>query len=266
MRTLKHLSGLFLFLLVFFSSCSTVAVTGRRQLHLVSDEEVMSLSNQSFSDYMKTAKPSTNAANTAMVVRVGRNIASAVETYLKANGRADDVKQFAWEFHLVQDATPNAFCMPGGKIVVNEGILPYTKDENGLAVVLGHEVAHAVAKHSSERLSQQLLLNYGGTALGVLMSNKSELAQSVAQQVYGLGSQVGVVLPYSRLNENEADHMGLIFTAMAGYDPRAAIPFWQRMAQAGGGTPEFLSTHPSDATRVRKLEELMPEALKYYKK
>ncbi|NDV58681.1 M48 family metallopeptidase [Bacteroides sp. 519] len=265
MKTLKHLSGLILFV-VAISSCSTVAVTGRRQLSLVSDEEVMSLSNQSFTDYMKTAKASTNAANTAMVVRVGRNIASAVETYLKENGRASAVDQFAWEFHLVQDATPNAFCMPGGKIVVNEGILPYTKDESGLAVVLGHEVAHAVAKHSSERISQQMLLSYGGTALGVLLQNKSELTQTLAQQVYGLGSQVGVVLPYSRLNENEADHMGLVFTAMAGYDPQAAIPFWQRMQAAGSKTPEFLSTHPSDATRIKKLQELMPEALKYYKK
>lgn len=264
MKTVKHLSGLFVILLLL-SGCSTVALTGRKQLHLVSDEEVLSLSKQSFNDYMKTAKPSTNAANTAMVVRVGRNIANAVETYLKQNGRASDVKEFAWEFHLVQDATPNAFCMPGGKIVVNEGILPYTKDESGLAVVLGHEVAHAVAKHSSERLSQQLLVNYGGAALGILMDNKSELAQSVAQQVYGLGSQYGVMLPYSRLNETEADQMGLIFTAMAGYDPRAAIPFWQRMQTSSAKVPEFLSTHPSDATRIKKLEELMPQALQYYK-
>ncbi|MDL2305201.1 M48 family metallopeptidase [Bacteroides sp. OttesenSCG-928-D19] len=262
---MKQLSYL-LFVVILMNSCSTVALTGRKQLNLVSSEEVMSLSKQSFTDYMKTAKASTNATNTAMVVRVGKNIANAVETYLKANGRADDVKQFAWEFHLVQDATPNAFCMPGGKIVVNEGILPYTKDENGLAVVLGHEVAHAVANHSSERISQQLLINYGGVALGALLQNKSELTQNIASQVYGLGSQVGVVLPYSRLNENEADHMGLVFTAMAGYDPRSAIPFWQRMQQAGASTPEFLSTHPSDATRIKKLNELMPQALQYYKK
>jgi Putative Zn-dependent protease, contains TPR repeats len=265
MQTIKNLCGL-LVLVLLVNSCSTVAVTGRRQLNLVSDEEVMSLSNQSFADYMKTAEPSADAPNTTILVRVGRNIANAVEKYLRDNGREEESKEFAWEFYLVQDPTPNAFCMPGGKIVVNEGILPYTKDENGLAVVLGHEVAHAVAKHSSERLSQQLLVNYGGQALGSLMSSKSTAVQSIALRVYGVGSQVGLMLPYSRLNENEADHMGLIFTAMAGYDPREAISFWQRMAQAGGGTPEFLSTHPSDATRTKKLEQLMPEALRFYKK
>ncbi|MCD7898438.1 MAG: M48 family metallopeptidase [Bacteroides sp.] len=258
--------ALLLTFLIGFSACSTVAVTGRKQLHLVSDEEVLSLSNQSFTDYMKEAKPSTNQANTAMVVRVGKNIASAVETYLRQNGRADDAKEFAWEFHLVQDKEANAFCMPGGKIVVNEGILPYTQNEEGLAIVLGHEVAHAVAKHSAERLSQQMLVNYGGTALGMLMQNRSTTAQNLAMQVYGLGANVGVMLPYSRLNENEADHMGLIFAAMAGYNPEAAIPFWQRMSAGGSNVPEFLSTHPSDQTRIRKLQEIMPEALKYYKK
>lgn len=263
---MKRYLWTFAILALTLSSCNTVALTGRRQLNLVSDQEVLSLSKQSFADYMKEAKPSTNKTNTAMVVRVGKNIAAAVEAYLKENGRAQDVAEFAWEFHLVQNAEPNAFCMPGGKIVVNEGILPYTKDEAGLAVVLGHEVAHAVAKHSSERMSQQLLVNYGGAALGILMQNKSATTQSLAMQVYGLGAQYGVMMPYSRLNENEADHMGLIFTAMAGYDPRAAVPFWQRMSAGGTSVPEFLSTHPSDATRIQKLNELMPTALKYYSK
>lgn len=247
------------------AGCSTVALTGRRQLHLVSDEEVMSLSRQSFNEYMKTARPSANALNTAMVVRVGTRIANAVEEYLRSNGRADDIQQFAWEFHLVQDATPNAFCMPGGKIVVNEGILPYTQTENGLAIVLGHEVAHAVAKHSAERISQQMLVNYGGAALGVVLQDRSELTQTIAQQVYGLGSQVGIILPYSRLNESEADRMGLVFAAMAGYNPQEAIPFWQRMSANSAHVPEFLSTHPSDNSRIRRLQELMPEAMKYYK-
>lgn len=260
------LATLLLVALLAINGCSTVALTGRKQLHLVSDEEVLSLSNQSFTEYMTTAKPSANATETAMVVRVGKRIAAAVEEYLRTHERAEDVKEFAWEFHLVQDGQPNAFCMPGGKIVVNEGILPYTQTEEGLAIVLGHEVAHAVAKHSAERLSQQMLMNYGGVGLGLLLQNKSEQTQTLAQTVYGLGSQVGVMLPYSRLNESEADHMGLVFAAMAGYNPEAAIPFWQRMSAQGGGTPEFLSTHPSDNTRIKRLQGYMPEALEYYKK
>ncbi len=257
-----------LIVLLFITSCGTVPVTGRRQLLLVSDQEVLSLSNQSFQDYMKDAKPSTNRQNTEMVIKVGRRIANATETYLRSVGRSEDIKDFNWEFHLVQDPTANAFCMPGGKIVVNEGILPYTKDEAGLAIVLGHEVAHAVAKHSNERISQQLLLNAGGTALGVLLNNQTQATQEIAQTVYGLGTNVGVTLPHSRSNESEADHLGLIFAAMAGYDPNAAIGFWQRMAQANSGqaTPAFLSTHPSDTKRINDLQKLIPEAMQYYKR
>ncbi|MCC8188479.1 MAG: M48 family metallopeptidase [Bacteroides sp.] len=252
-------------IVILLNSCSTVAITGRKQLMLVSDAEVLSLSNQSFSEYMKTAKPSTDARNTAMVERVGRRIADAVETYLREHGRAADVAQFSWEFHLVQDPTPNAFCMPGGKIVVNEGILPYTQNEDGLAIVLGHEVAHAVAKHSAERISQQLLLSYGGGVLGAALHTKSSVTQNLAQEVYGLGAQYGVMLPYSRSNESEADRLGLIFAAMAGYNPQAAVAFWQRMAQNSQKVPEFTSTHPSDATRISHIEKLLPEAMKYYK-
>ena len=254
------------FLLVLFAGCSSVALTGRKQLLLVSDSEVMSLSNSSFRDYMKTAKPSANAANTEMVVRVGKKIAGAVETYLRNNGMADEVRNFAWEFHLVQDPEPNAFCMPGGKIVVNEGILPYTRTEEGLAIVLGHEVGHAVAKHSAERLSQQMVASYGGQILGGLLSNQSAVTQTLAQQVYGLGAQYGVMLPYSRKNESEADHLGLVFAAMAGYNPQEAVAFWQRMSSSGSQkVPEFMSTHPSDASRISNIRKLMPEAMKYYK-
>lgn len=253
------------FILLLLAGCSSVALTGRKQLLLVSDSEVMSLSNSSFQDYMKTAKPSTNAANTAMVVRVGRRIANAVETYLRNNGMANEIKNFAWEFHLVQDPEPNAFCMPGGKIVVNEGILPYTQTEEGLAIVLGHEVGHAVAKHSAERLSQQMVASYGGQLLSGVLSNKSAATQNLAQQIYGLGAQYGVMLPYSRRNESEADHLGLVFAAMAGYNPQAAIPFWQRMASGGSKkVPEFMSTHPSDASRISNIRKLLPEAMKYY--
>lgn len=253
-------------LLLAAAACTSVAITGRKQLLLVSDSEVLSLSQQNYSDYMRTAKLSTNATQTQLVRTVGQRIAAAVERYLQQNGQGDEVKNYAWEFNLVQDATPNAFCMPGGKIVVYDGILPYTRDANGLAIVLGHEVAHAVARHSAEQLSRQLLLNYGGQALSKVMAQQSTTSQVLAQQVFGLGAQYGVTLPYSRQNESEADRIGLIFAAMAGYNPEAAIPFWERMAAAGGSsTPEFMSTHPSDEKRIKNLRKLMPEALRYYR-
>jgi predicted Zn-dependent protease len=216
---------------------------------------------------MKTAKVSTNKTKTDMVVRVGKKIAVATETYLKANGMEAMLDGFAWEFNLVQSEDVNAFCMPGGKIVVYEGILPVISSDEELGVVLGHEVAHAVAKHANERMSQQVLAQMGEAAVGVAVSNRSSTVQAVAGTVYGLGAQYGVMLPFSRKHEYEADHMGLIFMAMAGYNPRSSITFWQKMAQAGGSSvPEFMSTHPSDANRIAELEKYMPEALQYYKK
>lgn len=261
---------LLLAVVAVLASCgttSTVPVTGRKQNILVSDEQVLSLSNKEYTNYMSTAKKSTNAANTEMVKRVGQRLATAVESYLKANGLEKEVKNYSWEFNLVQDQSANAFCMPGGKIVVYEGLLPITQNEASLAIVLGHEIAHAVAKHSAEQMSKQMKAQYGQQILGGVLSaaGVSSGTTSIAQSVFGLGSKFRT-LHYSRQNESEADYMGLVFAAMAGYDPRVAVSFWQRMASSSqSSTPAFLSDHPSDAQRIADIQKEMPEALKYYK-
>mgnify|MGYP001026308391 CR=1 FL=1 len=246
---------------------STVPITGRKQNLLVSDEQVLSLSNQQYQEYMKSARPSVNAANTAMVKRVGQKLAQAVVSYLQNNGMAGDVSQYQWEFNLVQDQNVNAFCMPGGKIVVYEGLLPVTQTEGALAIVLGHEIAHAVARHSAERLSNQVKQQYGSQILGTVLSGAgaSSNVQQIGSTVFGLGSSIGAAA-YSRSQESEADHLGLIFAAMAGYDPQAAVPFWQRMASAsGGGGSSLFSDHPSDAKRIANIQGWMPEAMTYYR-
>lgn len=252
-----------LILISFLFGCSSVPITGRKQLSLVSDSQVLSLSLQQYSEYINTAKKSTDKTKTAMVTRVGQNIANAVISYMKANNAESLLDGYAWEFNLIDDNQVNAFCMPGGKIVVYTGILPYTQDEAGLAVVMGHEVAHAIAKHSNERMSQQVLAQYGSTAVDMILDDKPQ-AKAIGQAVYGLGAQYGVMLPFSRKQELEADHLGLIFMAMAGYNPEVAPAFWQRMSQQGSSTPEFMSTHPSDNTRITKIQGLLPEVMKYY--
>lgn len=261
----KYFLILFIAMSLLFSSCGSVPVTGRKQLNLVSNQEVLSLSLQQYQQFIKSAPISTDKKNTALVQKVGRNIANAVETYLKNNGYADELASYAWEFNLVKSADVNAFCMPGGKIVVYEGILPYTQDETGLAVVLGHEVAHAVAKHANERMSQQMMTEYGTAAIGTALGGTSTGVQQAAAAAIGLGSQYGILLPYSRKQELEADKLGLIFMAMAGYNPSQAAAFWTRMSQQGSSTPEFMSTHPSDNTRIQQIEKDLPEAMKYYK-
>lgn len=261
----KYFPILFIAMSLLFSSCGSVPVTGRKQLNLVSNQEVLSLSLQQYQQFIKSAPISTDKKNTALVQKVGRNIANAVETYLKNNGYADELASYAWEFNLVKSADVNAFCMPGGKIVVYEGILAYTQDETGLAVVLGHEVAHAVAKHANERMSQQMMTEYGTAAIGTALGGTSTGVQQAAAAAIGLGSQYGILLPYSRKQELEADKLGLIFMAMAGYNPSQAAAFWTRMSQQGSSTPEFMSTHPSDNTRIQQIEKDLPEAMKYYK-
>ena len=256
-------------LVAVLASCgtsSTVPITGRKQNILVSDEQVLSLSNQQYQEYMKTAKASTNATNTAMVKRVGQNIANAVVSYLQQNGLAAEVSNYKWEFNLVQDKSVNAFCMPGGKIVVYEGLLPVTQDESSLAIVVGHEVAHAVAKHSAERLSNELRKQYGSQILGAVLqgAGASTNLQSISSTVFGIGTTLGGAA-YSRSQESEADRLGLIFAAMAGYDPNVAVNFWQRMASATGNNYSILSDHPSDQSRIKNIHGWLPEALQYYK-
>lgn len=261
---MKKLTGLLFCALLLFNSCGSVPVTGRKQMLLVSDSEVLASSLTQYSDYMKTAAPSTNTKGKAMVTRVGQKIAAATEAYLKSNGLANEVQNFAWEFNLVKDEQVNAFCMPGGKIVVYEGLLKLVTSDDELAVVIGHEVAHAVAKHSNERISQQLLTQYGAQILGKALSEKSASIQQIGNTVYGLGAQYGVTLPFSRKHESEADYMGLIFMTMAGYNPNTAITFWQKMSANGStNVPEFMSTHPSDATRISDIKKYLPELEKY---
>ena len=254
-------------LVVSCGTTSTVPLSGRQQRLMVTDGEVLSLSTQQYQEFMKTAKTSTNATNTAMVKRVGQKLANAVTNFLQNNGMAADVQNFAWEFNLVQDASVNAWCMPGGKIVVYEGLLPVTQDEASLAIVLGHEIAHAVARHSAEQLStqmrQQSIMQIGTAVAGAL--GMGEKTQSIVQTAAALNFNFGN-LKYSRDHESEADYMGLIFAAMAGYDPQVAISFWQRMAASSTNQQaEFLSDHPSDETRIKNIQQWMPEALKYYK-
>ena len=254
-------------LLVSCGTTSTVPITGRKQNLMVSDGEMLSLSTQQYQEFMKTAKLSTDATKTAMVKRVGQNLANAVVSYLNANGMQNDVQNYKWQFNLVADKQANAWCMPGGLIVVYEGLLPITQDEASLAIVLGHEIAHAVARHSAEQMSQQIKQQYGVQGLSALASvlgvgsNTISMGQAMASAGINLFN-----LKYSRNHESEADYMGLIFAAMAGYNPESAVTFWQRMSAAStNNTSEFLSDHPSDATRIKNIQGWLPEAKKYYK-
>lgn len=257
----------FLLLAIALTSCSKVLLTGRKQLLLVSDSEMLSSSLVSYKQFIDSVPASKDKANTALVKKVGAKMSAVVEAYLKANGMEAEIANFAWEFNLVKDTSVNAFCMPGGKVVVFEGILPVTKTEVGMAVVMGHEIAHAVAKHSNERASQQMVAQYGSAITDALLAGKSAATRSTISTIYGIGSQYGVMLPYSRKQELEADRLGLIFLAMAGYDPHESITFWERMSASSANAPmEFMSTHPSDANRIAQLKKILPEALQYYKK
>lgn len=256
-----------LIILLVAVSCRTVPVTGRQQLDLVGSDTLLALSFSEYDKFLKQHKVITKSEDAAMVRRTGQRIQKAVEKYFSENKMSRELKGYKWEFTLVEDKAVNAWCMPGGKVVVYTGILPVTKNEAGLAVVMGHEIAHAVANHGGERMSQGLLAEMGGVALSVALSSKPSETSDLFLLAYGVGTTVGVLLPYSRMHETEADHLGLVFMAMAGYDPRVATDFWRRMAESkkGASVPEFLSTHPADSKRIKNLEKLMPEAMKYYR-
>lgn len=265
MKSFK-LSLLLLCSVLFIYACSKVPISNRKQMNLLPESELMTMSLSGYNDFLKENPPLPESdPNTKLVKKVGANISSAVTKYMNDNKLGKRIEGFQWEFNLVNDDAVNAWCMPGGKVMVYTGLLNVTKDETSLALVMGHEVAHAVARHGNERMSQMMMAQLGGVALDVALSQKSNETRAIFGTAYGVGTQVGMMLPYSRLHETEADKMGLIFMAMAGYDPRKAPDFWNRMAAQGGAMPpEILSTHPSDETRQKNLNDFMPEAMKYY--
>lgn len=254
-------------ILLSMMACNKVPVTGRNQFSLVPDGMINNMSFSQYQSVLSSSKVISSGEQAQMVKTVGQRVATAVETYLRQNKAADEVKNFKWEFNLIDAPDVNAWCMPGGKVAVYTGLMPIAQNETGLAVVMGHEIAHAVARHGSERMSQGLVQQLGAVGLAVAMRDKPAQTQSLFQQAYGAGSTVAVMLPFSRTHESEADKLGLIFMAMAGYNPQEAIPFWQRMSSKAGGQkpPELLSTHPSDATRISNIKKFLPQALKYYK-
>ena len=251
-------------LIPFMYSCTTVPISDRRQFAFIPSNQMLSLSQQQYTQVLGESKLSSNDQQLAQIRKVGERIAGAVDEYYEEKGLPNN---FQWEYNLIEDDVVNAWCMPGGKIAFYTGILKYTQDELGIATVMGHEVAHAIAKHGNERMSQGLLANAGTTALSVALQNKPAQTQQLFMTAFGLGTQFGVLLPYGRLHESEADRIGLVLMAKAGYDPHAAIGFWQRMAQSKeNAQPEFLSTHPSDQRRINDITKHLPEALGHYKK
>ena len=262
----RIVSTLILFSLLI--ACAAVPITNRQSLQLLPESQLATMSLQEYDKVLKNSKLSTNQQQVEMVRRVGLKIAKSAEAFLADAGMQSEIKNLKWEFNLIEDdKLANAWVMPGGKAAVYTGILKYTRDETGLAVVLGHEVAHAIAHHGNERMSQGLLAQMGGVALSVALSQNSAATQNLFMQAYGAGAAVGLLLPYSRLHESEADRIGLTLMARAGYDPREAIPFWQRMNEQGGRRPpEFLSTHPAPESRIANIKKYIPEAMPYYRK
>ncbi len=246
-----------LILCAVFMGCSRVPISGRKQLSLVAESELISMSNEHYQGFLAESEVVTSGDQAEMLQAVGLKLAKATELFVKKYNASSRINGFEWEFTLVRNDQLNAWCMPGGKICFYTGILDVTEDETGMAVVMGHEIAHAIARHGNERMSKGALVNAGGQALDVAVSQKNEAARSLLLNAYGIGTQVGVMLPFSRLHELEADKMGLVFMQLAGYDATKAVDFWKRMSAKGAGGPEFLSTHPSDESRISEIEKFL---------
>jgi predicted Zn-dependent protease len=263
----RKITGFFL-IATLFVACSKNAITGRSTLHLLPESELQSMAVQQYQQFLSENKVVSSSADrdAEMVRRVGQRLSNAVEKYFASKGLQDQLKGYKWEYNLVDNKQANAWCMPGGKIVVYTGLLPYTRNEAALAIVLGHEITHAVFQHGNERMSQQMLAQGLGSALSVALTNQPAATQNIFLQAFGVGSTLGI-LKFSRADESEADHYGLIWAAMGGYNPQEAIPFWERMAQQSNSSrpPVFLSDHPSDEKRIADIKKWMPEAMKYYK-
>jgi predicted Zn-dependent protease len=263
LKTTRHI--LILLATATLIACSTVPLINRKQVLLVPQSEMLAMSHSSYRQFLDTNDVTTTTKDAKRIQTIGNNISSAVESFLTEKGLENRIKQFSWEFNLVNDQTPNAWCIPGGKVVFYSGILPYCDTDEGIAVVMAHEIAHAVARHGNERMSQNLMVSMGGMALSEFINEKPQETQQLFLSAFAIGSQVGVLLPYSRKHEYEADKLGLIFMAMAGYNPQEAVNFWERMMNSGGvKPPEFLSTHPADKNRIEAMQKAMPEAMKYY--
>jgi predicted Zn-dependent protease len=253
-------------LLALVAACQTVPITGRQQLNLVSSETIQALGNDAYQEYMASHKVGGTLQQRQMVEKVGQKVVAGVRQYFRQSGRPDELSGYVWNFTLAEDQKINAFALPGGKVVVNTGLLRIADNDSALATVISHEIAHVVARHGSERMSQALLAQLGGEVLSSALTAQPDLTRSLFLQAYGLGAQVGVLLPFSRTQETEADHLGLVFMAIAGYNPEAALRFWERMMaeKEGGSTPEWLRTHPTDQQRIANIRQVLPEAKKYY--
>jgi predicted Zn-dependent protease len=262
---MKRFLAFFTLSILLFVTCSRVPLTNRRQFTALPESQVTAMALAEYQHFLDSTGTVVGTSDADMVKRIGNKLAVAVTKYLNDNKLGDRIEGYNWEFNLVQSNEVNAWCMPGGKVVVYTGILPYTKTEAGLAVVMGHEIAHAIARHGNERMSQGLAAQLGGMALDVALAEKPAATRNLFQLAYGLGATYGVLLPFSRTQESEADKLGLIFMALAGYDPAEAVSFWQRMAAIGGNKPpEWMSTHPSDERRIRDIQAYLPKAQKYY--